>query len=62
MGGTEVVGGAVNEGQSNDGGASWAVSLSPLQRIIADNILTVEGTEAAASYVLMLREVSNGNR
>ncbi len=61
MGGTEVVSGAVNEGQSKDGGASWAVSLSPFQRIIADNILAVEGAKAAARYVFMLGEVGDGN-
>ena len=57
MGGAEMV----NEGQGADGGASWAVSLSPLQRIIADNILAVEGAKAAAGYVFMLGEVGDGN-
>ena len=61
MGGTEVVSGAVNESQSTDGGASWAVSLSPFQRIIADNILAVEGAKAAARYMFMLGEVGDGN-
>ena len=61
MGGAEMVGGAVDGTQREGGEASWAVSLSPFQRIIADNILAAEGAEAAARYVFMLGEVGDGN-
>lgn len=60
MGGAEVV----HEYQGADADASWAVSLSPFQRIIADNILAAEGVGATASYLHMLEEmgVNDGNR
>lgn len=50
-GNAEAVGGAVDGTQREEGEARRAVSLSPLQRIIADNILAVEGPGAAAAYV-----------
>ena len=63
-GNAEAVGGAVDGTQREEGEARRAVSLSPLQRIIADNILAVEGARAVASYLHMLEEmeVNHGNR
>ncbi len=60
MGCTEAVSGAVDGIQREGGEARRAVSLSPFQRIIADNILAAEGAGAAASYLFMLEEASDG--
>jgi len=60
-GNAEAVDRAVDGTQREGREARRAVSLSPLQRIIADNILAVEGAKAAARYVFMLGEVGDGN-
>ncbi len=56
-GNAEAVDRAVDGTQREGGEARRAVSLSPFQRIIADNILAAEGVGATASYLHMLEEM-----